>query len=131
MTDDENMDELIREYASYSDVQSAMKEKAAGEFVEEDIGKMTKDYPSPQRELDLHKMNGSEAKFEIGKFINSSQDQRIRTVRLIPGKGLHSQNQQSVLPRVTEQKLSELRKSGLVVNWKKEKSGGAFVVYLT
>ena len=126
----DEMDEIIKG-VSRNDVESAFEEKAAGEFIEEEPdSKIGEDYPQVQIELDLHGMSGNKAKFEIDKFINSSQNQRIRTVKIICGKGLHSKHQISVLPEVTEQKLSELRKSGLVLNWKSEKGGGSFIVYL-
>ena len=127
----ENLDDLINAYTSESDIQSAIEEKNAGEFeAEQSVGEMLKDYPAVQRELDLHQKTGGEAKSEIDYFINSCTNQNLRTVRIITGKGLHSKNQQSILPQVTEQKLSELRKEGVVLSFKREKTGGSVVVYL-
>ncbi|MBU0577199.1 Smr/MutS family protein [Patescibacteria group bacterium] len=129
--EEENLDQLIEAYSSESDIQSAIEEKNAGEFeAEQSIGEMLKDYPAVQRELDLHQKTGSEAQSEISHFINSCSTQGLRTVRIITGKGLHSKNQQSILPQVTEQKLSQLKKEGLVLNFKREKTGGSVVVYL-
>lgn len=122
----DDMDELMKEYASRNDVESAMHEKAAGEFVEEEesIGEVIKDYPSAQRELDLHNRTGSDAQLDIKNFISSSSQQNLKTVRVITGKG------RGVILEVTEQLLSSLKKDGLIFGFKKEKTGGSFVIYL-
>ena len=112
----DEMDDLMREIRR-SEAAEAMKEKAEGETEEErTMAERLKDYPKIQRETDLHGMSGHEARGEIDRFINSAQNQRIRTVKIITGKGLHSKHQVSVLPEVTEQKLAELKKSGLVLS---------------
>ncbi len=118
-------------YASESDVAKAAREKEAGEEVIEDVGVLVKDYPSPQRELDLHGNTGREAMFELENFINRCIAHRVLTVRVITGKGLHSKHFKSVLPELTEKKLSELKSTNKVVTWKRQKDGGAFIVYLT
>ena len=123
--DDENLDEIIMEYTKRSDVESAFEEKAAGEFIEDEaVGEAVKDYPSAQKELDLHKRTGSEAQSDIRNFIRISGQQNLKTVRLITGKG------SGVILEVTEQLLSSLKKDGLILGFKKEKTGGSFVVYL-
>ena len=123
--DDENLDAIIREYTSRNDVESAIEEKAASEFIDEkSIGELVKDYPSAQKELDLHKKTGSEAQTDIRNFIKSSGRQNLKTVRLITGKGT------GVILEVTEQLLSSLKKDGVILGFKKEKTGGSFVVYL-
>lgn len=125
------MDDIMEEFASKNDISSAMQEKAAGEFVdEESIGDLIKDYPGVQREIDLHGKTGDETMREIMDFIHSSVTQNLRTIRVITGKGLHSPQQKSVLPELAQRKLSELKKYGLVLTFKREKNGGSFVVYL-
>ena len=132
MDNDQSMDDIIKEFTTAEAVNIAKHEKIAGEFVEEkSLGTLTKDYPSPQQELDLHGMTSSDAKWEIEKFIQNTQSKRIRTVRIITGKGLHSPHQKSIIPQATEQKLSELKKNGIVLSFKWEKQKGAIVVYLT
>lgn len=127
-----DMDEILEEYGSLSDIDAALEEKAAGEFVEEEsLGEMVRDYPTPQRTIDLHGMTGQEAKREIETFVASAQRQRLLTVEIVTGKGLHSVGQQSVLPEMTESKLSEMKRQGIVFNWKRGKNGGSFIVYLT
>ena len=118
------MDDIINTYTKESDVKSAIEEKNVGEFTEEDMGEQTKDYPSPQREIDLHQKTTSEASREINDFIYSSNKQNLLTVRIITGKGTGK------LIEETEKILSELRKSGQIFRFQKEKTGGSFVVYL-
>ena len=121
----DDMDELMKEYAKRSDVESAIEEKNVGEFIdEESIGEIVKDYPSVQKELDLHKRTGSEAQSDIRNFIRTSGQQNLKTVRLVTGKGT------GVILEVTEQLLSSLKKDGLILGFRKEKTGGSFAVYL-
>ena len=59
MQRDDDMDKLLDEFASIDEVRSAMHEKTAGQ--EADLpssGELTKDYPQPQRNLDLHEKTG-------------------------------------------------------------------------
>jgi len=121
----DEMDDLIKAYSSKSDVESALEEKATGEFVEEEsTGEAVKDYPSAQRELDLHNRTGSEVQLDIRNFIHSSSQQNLKTVRVITGKGT------GVVLKVTEQLLSSLKKDRQILAFKKEKTGGSFIVYL-
>ena len=128
--DEENQDELMELYASESDVESAAREKEAGEEFFEEVGVQVKDYPAPQRELDLHGHTGSEAMFELGNFLERSIVHHVRTVRIVTGKGLHSKHFRSVLPELTEKKLGEFRRAGKILAFKREKTGGSYVVYL-
>lgn len=128
--DDEDLDALMELYASESDVEAAAREKEAGDEVIEDVGIQVKDYPAPQRELDLHGHTGSEAMFELGNFLERSIIHHVRTVRIVTGKGLHSKHMKSVLPELTEKKLAEFRQAGKILAFKREKAGGSYVVYL-
>ncbi|MBN2306482.1 Smr/MutS family protein [Candidatus Peregrinibacteria bacterium] len=129
-SDDDNQEELIELYTSKEAVSEAAREKEASEKVFEDIGVQLKDFPGPQREIDLHGFTGSEAMFELSNFLDRAINQRVRTVRVITGKGLHSQHMKSVLPELTERKLGEFRRAGTVLAFRREKNGGAFLVYL-
>ncbi len=130
MRPDDDMEELMELYASESDVEAAAREKEAGEELIEDVGETVKDFPAPQRELDLHGYTGAEAMLELSNFLIRSLEQRVRTVRVITGKGMHSKNFKSVLPEKTEQKLAEFRRSGKVLAFKREKNRGSYLVYL-
>ena len=117
-------------FTSKADIEEALQQKEAGEEAVEDVGVRVKDYPTPQRTLDLHGQTGSEAMFELENFINRAIEQKVRTVRVITGKGLHSKHMRSVIPELTEKKLAELRKAKKILAFRRDKTGGAFVVYL-
>ena len=127
----ENLEDLMKIYTSPEQIKQAMKEKRnTDKEGSQSIGEQLKHYPKPQRQLDLHEHTGKEATLEIEHFIKSSQIQRLRTVKIITGKGLHSKQQQSILPQLTEQMLSDLKKKNVVLGYKWEKGKGALIVYL-
>ena len=127
----EDFEELLEESLKDPATKGLLEEKVADDDDSEPpVGELVKDYPGPQRELDLHGHTGSEAMFELRNFIERSVNQRIRTVRVITGKGLHSQHMKSVLPELTEKKLAELRRAGNVLTFRREKTGGSYLVYL-
>lgn len=90
-----------------------------------------KTYPTnPQEELDLHGKKALEAEREIRLFILRAKRQSMRLVRIITGKGLHSEEGQSVLRDVAEKKAIELKREGVVFSHKWEKGSGSLLVYL-
>ena len=95
-------------------------------------GEILKDYPKiPQETLDLHGKTATEAEREIRLFILRAKRESKRMIRIITGKGLHSEGGQSVLKGVVENKVVELKDEGLVLDRKWEKGGGgALLVYL-
>jgi DNA-nicking Smr family endonuclease len=122
----DDMDEIIKEFTTKNDVESALDEKAAGEFIsEESIGEIVKDYPRPQKEIDLHQMTGSEGQVNINNFIQTAKKQNLRTVRVITGKG------SGVILETAERLLGALKKDGEILAFRKEKTGGSFIVYLS
>lgn len=130
MSDEADFDELMKLYTSEEEVRSAKLSKDKADEPHEDIGVLVKDYPKIQRELDLHGMTGMEAQLELQHFVDRCIQQRIMTIRVITGKGLHSAGFKSVLPEVTERKLGEMRRAGKVLVFKRDKTGGSFTVYL-
>lgn len=90
-------------------------------------------YPAPQEELDLHGCTGPEAAGRTPAFINAVAALRLRTVRIITGKGKHSPGP-AVLPPVVEAALAELQRSGRIFHYswgpKGMERSGAVVVYL-
>lgn len=121
----DDLSDIIDEYTTPSDVESALSEKDAGEFIsEESIGETIKDYPRPQKEIDLHQMTGSEGQVNINSFIQTAKKQNLRTVRVITGKG------SGVILEMTERVLSLMKKDGQILSFQKEKTGGSFLVYM-
>lgn len=97
------------------------------------VGERVKVYPAPQRELDLHGFTSRRAAASVEMFIGKSIRSEIQTVRVIVGKGLHSQGR-AVLPDVVERKLAELKRNGQVLTYRWEKKdkrkSGSLIVYL-
>ncbi len=113
-------------------VNPSAKDLAAKNEPPKDIRPTLKDYPAvPQDELDLHGKKAVEAEKEIRLFVLRAKRLSRRLVRIITGKGLHSEEGQSVLREVAERKATELKREGLVFGIKWEKGGGALLVYLT
>jgi len=50
-----------------------------------------------EAELDLHKMTRDEARKEVGAFLDEAEAQDLKKVRIITGKGLHSESGTGVL----------------------------------
>jgi DNA-nicking Smr family endonuclease len=98
------------------------------------IGERIKSYPEPQEELDLHGYTAVQAESRTETFIRSARLRRLRTVRVIVGKGQHS-NGKAVLPDVVEARIIQLKQNRLVLSYKWEKKdkrkSGALIVYLT
>ncbi len=116
-----SMDDLLREKGQTG------KTKRVG------IKQRIKKYPPPQGQLDLHGCNGVQAEIMTESFVRKAHAQRVRTLRLIVGKGLHSQGE-SVLPDVVEDKIVRLKKERVVLTYKWEKrlktKSGSMIVYL-
>ena len=97
------------------------------------LKKRLKRYPPPESVLDLHGFTGDAAGFRADAYIKSARHQGFFTIRLIVGKGLHSEYG-AVLPDVVEDVVVRLKKEGTVLSymWEKKKKSrsGAVIVYL-
>jgi DNA-nicking Smr family endonuclease len=84
-------------------------------------------------ELDLHGCHVQEALVRVEAFIETCTLQGCDAVRIIVGKGLHSQAG-AVLPDAVEKKIVELKRRGRVATfaWEKKykRSSGSLFVYL-
>jgi len=131
---DKDFEKLLEEFMP-PDIKGVIKEKESGELNEEQRSqKILSQYPAVQDELDLHNLIGEEAKRVIRFFIERSHRNRLKTVRIITGKGIHSEEGRSVLRSITEDRIAELKKQGLVLSFKWEQGkiakSGAMIVYL-
>ncbi|MCP3942031.1 MAG: Smr/MutS family protein [Desulfobacteraceae bacterium] len=97
------------------------------------IKKRLKRYPPPEVELDLHGFTALGAELKAKSFILTCKHQGYFSLRLIVGKGLHS-DIGPVLPDVIEDLLKILEKQNLVLAYKwdrrKKSESGAVIVYL-
>ncbi len=97
------------------------------------IKKRLKRYPPVEAELDLHGYNTIGAQVRTRSFISSCKYKGFYTLRIIVGKGLHSDSG-PVLPDVVEDVVKEMKKIDQVIfyEWDKKKKtrSGSLIVYL-
>ncbi|MCG8549003.1 MAG: Smr/MutS family protein [Desulfobacterales bacterium] len=97
------------------------------------LNKRLKRYPPPEADLDLHGFTAIGARIKARSFISSKHVQSFFTLRIIVGKGLHSEDG-PVLPHVVEDLLKEMKKENVVLAYKweggKKSKFGAVLVYL-
>ncbi len=97
------------------------------------LEKRLKRYPPPEKALDLHGYNAIGAEVRAKSFIHTCKQQGFFTIRIIVGKGRHS-DQEAVLPDVVEDVAKEMKKQGIVIgfDWenKIKSKSGALIIYL-
>lgn len=125
--------ELVEESLAATGSQPALRDKKLGRQRRRSEAARIRAYPAPQEELDLHGLTGSEATVRIDNFIRTARGKGLQTLRIITGKGLHSEGP-AVLPEVAEHKLSEIKERGLLLayRWEKKKreKSGSVIAYL-
>jgi DNA-nicking Smr family endonuclease len=130
-TAQESFSDLVEESLAAPDARQVIQERQRGTGARPPA--RPEDFPPPQEELDLHRRTGLESERSIENFIQTARGRGLLTLRIITGKGLHSQGP-AVLPEVTEVKLLELKERRLVLayRWerKKKERSGAIIVYL-
>ncbi|MBT3387667.1 MAG: Smr/MutS family protein [Desulfobacula sp.] len=123
----ENFSELLEESFKKRKVKSVKKTSPMS------VKKRLKRYPSVEAELDLHGYNTIGAQMRARSFISSCKHKGFFTLRIIVGKGLHS-DAGPVLPDVVEDVVREMKKLDQVIfyEWDKKKKtrSGALIVYL-
>ncbi|WP_299978972.1 Smr/MutS family protein [Desulfobacula sp.] len=123
----EDFAELLEESFKNGEVKPAKKTSSMP------VKKRLKRYPPVEVELDLHGYNAIGAQVKTRSFIHSCKHQGFFTLRIIVGKGLHS-DLGAVLPDVVEDVCKEMKKQNLVIwyEWdkKKKSKSGAVIVYL-
>ena len=97
------------------------------------LKKRLKRYPAPETDLDLHGFTALGAQMKAKSFIASAKYQGFFTLRIIVGKGLHSE-EGPVLPHVIEDLLKTLKKENTILAYKweqrKKEKSGAVIVYI-
>ncbi len=133
---DESFDELLEESLSDKSSQNIIKDKIAASSKKIELSKTTKlsKYPGPQDEIDLHGLKGDEAELKADFFIRDSKARGLVTIRIIVGKGTHSEGR-AVLPDIIEGKIIDLKRKGQIYTFKWEKGrklkSGAVIIYLS
>ena len=130
---EENFEELLEEFMP-SDIKKVIKEKEGNSGREHHRLHEVIDQHQVDAELDLHNHTREGAKRAIGYFIQNSHYNKLKKLRIITGKGTHSEEGRSVLRSIAEEKIIELKKQGLVKSFKWEQGemakSGAIIVYL-
>ncbi|MCP3926912.1 MAG: Smr/MutS family protein [Desulfobacterales bacterium] len=97
------------------------------------VDKKIKNYPAPELDLDLHGFTAIEAELSADSFIRSALQKGCLTLRIIVGKGTHSEFG-AVLPDAIEDLILKLKKEKVVLSYRWEKKikrkSGAIIVYL-
>ena len=114
--------------------EALLKEKGlVKKEIKNSVLKKITNYPAPQAELDLHGDVAMRAEFKADSFIRSSLNNQLLTIRIIVGKGIHSEFG-AVLPDIIEDLIIKLKKENIVLSYRWEKKvkrkSGAIIVYL-
>ena len=131
-----SFDELLEESLTNKSSQALIKEKVAASSEKIELSKITKlsKHSKPQDEIDLHGLKGDEAELKADFFIRDSKARGLVTIRIIVGKGTHSEGR-AVLPDIVEGKIIDLKREGQIYTFKWEKGrklkSGAVIIYLT
>ncbi len=98
------------------------------------LSQKIKQYPAPQKELDLHGYTAVKAKERTQQFLKNERAKGVLTVSIIVGKGLHSESG-AVLPDVVEDTIQDLQNENIILTYRWEKNrkskSGSVIVYLT
>jgi DNA-nicking Smr family endonuclease len=117
------------------DARTLIKKKTDGFFPTRrlTLKERLKRYPKPQGQLDLHGATALQAEQRTDSYIRTAHADGLFTLRIIVGKGLHSEAG-AVLPDVVEDRLVRLKRDGLVLSYRWDKGvkrkSGAVIVYL-
>lgn len=109
--------------------EAVMHEKGGAPFVRAAAPAAT----VPEQQLDLHGMTEDEARRRTVYFLQNCHHQGLALVRVVTGKGLHSDGE-AVLPAAIEDTLLGLKSKGDIHSFQWEKGdrrrSGALLVYL-
>ena len=107
------------------------KERGAPQKVP--LNKRLKRYPPPESRLDLHGFTSDGATIKADSYIRTAFRNGIFTLKIVVGKGTHSEFG-AVLPGIVQDLLLKLKNESIVLHfvWEKKKKlrSGAIIVYL-
>ncbi len=131
---DSDLGEALRQSLAH-DTHGLIKKKTGGIFPTRRLSPKEKlrRYPPPQAQVDLHGDSALIARQRAEAFIRAARAEGLFTLRIIVGKGLHSQGG-AVLPDVIEDLTVALKRRNEVLahRWEKrvKRKSGALIVYL-
>lgn len=133
---EKSFDELLEKSLTNKSSQALIKEKIASSSEKVELSNKSTliKYPEPQDEIDLHGLKGTEAELKTDFFIRDSKARGLVTIRIIVGKGTHSEGR-AILPDIVEGKIIDLKREGQIhtFRWEKGKKlkSGSVIIYLT
>ncbi|WP_459914311.1 Smr/MutS family protein [Desulfocicer niacini] len=130
----ENFSELLESSLKGKNQDALLREKRdRAPSAPVSLKKRLKRYPPPEKQLDLHGLTGAEADVQAETYLRHSWRNGFFTLRLVVGRGLHSEAG-AVLPHVVEDLLVRLKRDGVVLwfEWDRKQKfrSGAVIVYL-
>ena len=131
----ETFAEIMEESLAVGNFQAGIQEKKEAKVRARllPIHERLRQFPGPQAELDLHGYTAREAELKTEAFVRTACKKGLRTLRVITGKGLHSDGE-AVLPVVVEDRLRALKREKMVLacRWegRSRESSGSVLVYL-
>ncbi|MBC2735974.1 MAG: hypothetical protein HF981_16575 [Desulfobacteraceae bacterium] len=132
--DEDDLSDALEQSLAH-DARTLIKKKTDGFFPTRrlTLKERLKRYPKPQGQLDLHGATALQAEQRTDSYIRTAHGDGLFTLRIIVGKGLHSEAG-AVLPDVVEDRLVRLKRDGLVLSYRWDKGvkrkSGAVIVYL-
>jgi DNA-nicking Smr family endonuclease len=127
--------EIMEESLATGNFQAGVQEKkvAAARGRRVPIHERLRKFPGPQAEIDLHGCTAREAEQQLDSFVRTAFKKGLRTIRVITGKGLHSEGE-AVLPGVVEGGLRSLKREKMVLACRWEgrcrMRSGSVLIYL-
>ena len=112
----ETFAEVMEESLGVDDFKAGVQEKkeATARDRRLSIHERLRKFPGPQAEIDLHGCTAREAEQKVELFVRNACNKGLRTIRVITGKGLHSEGE-AVLPVVVEDQLRALKREKMVL----------------
>jgi DNA-nicking Smr family endonuclease len=118
MSDKNKKSEFEKLLEEYSDIDFAIhkREKSASAQEQADMFQMPTGHPD--HELDLHGMTKEEAIRKVEMLVKEMRMRRITKLRIITGKGKHSENQ-PVIPDAVNDLLLSLKRNSFIrhIKW--------------
>ncbi|MFO7752419.1 MAG: Smr/MutS family protein [Desulfobacteraceae bacterium] len=130
----EDFEELLDLYLKGKSADRILQEKSdRTDPAKVPLKRRLKRHPPPESVLDLHGFRGDSARLRADAYIKSARQKGLFTIRIIVGKGLHSEFG-AVLPDIVEDVADRLKKEKVVLSymWEKKKKSrsGSIIVYL-
>ena len=132
-----DIDDEMEQFLTREAIEDALKEKGDQKDEKQKKSvpkrqvsyKFSKEYPKVDSELDLHGRTQEESERFLYNFINSAKIGKLKTIRVITGRGMHSKNG-PVIQNFVERLLEIHQRNGKIKKFKIETNGGSFLIHI-